>query len=289
VSSVADRAALVLEGQRSTETVPKRCPNVVYLDFACKRRTCPVCGPRRARELARVLMLDAQIAPPSHLMTLTTHDVERGIERFAVGMQKVFNRRDGLRRFWDVEYFAKVEFTTGRGVKSGGARRMHCHCTLKGLDSADVLNVERIARERWEAVTGAFVVEVAQLRTPAAALHYLGLHHAKSSQLPPSTWRGMAERASRGYWSRPIGELRTEARAQLWSESLAWSTGLELADARFLVDGQMAAGELRRSENAAQRIALLELRRPDDYEPADAAPSLDELRLFEAVREVFPW
>jgi hypothetical protein len=96
------------------------------------------------------------------------------------------------------------------------------------------------------------------MRTPAAALHYLGLHHAKASQLPPSSWRGMVERASKGYWSRPIGELRAEARAQLWAEALAWSTGLDAEDARLLVDGQIAAGELRRSENASLREAVRE-------------------------------
>lgn len=257
-AAVAD--ALVLEGQRGSERQAKRCPNVTYLDYACKRRTCPVCGPRRARELARVLMLDAAIAPPTHVMTLTTHDAERGVESFKRGMKMVFNRRDGLRRWWDVEYFAKVEFTTGRAAKSGGERRMHCHCCLKGLEDAELLNVERITRERWEAATGAFVVEVAEMRVPAAALHYLGLHHAKASQIPPASWRGMAERASRGYWSRPIAELRAEARSQLWAESLAWSSGLELDDARLLVDGQIARQELRRSENRALREALRELR-----------------------------
>jgi hypothetical protein len=250
-------AALVLDGQRSSERRAKRCPNVVWQDYACKRRTCEVCGPRRARELGRVLVLDAAERAPTHCMTLTTADPETGSQRFRVGVQQVMSKRDGLRRWWEVEYFAKVEFTTGQRARDG-RRRMHAHLLLKGLEGADVLNVESIARERWRAVTGAFVVEVAELRVPTAALHYLGLHHAKASQLPPAEWRGMAERASRGYWSKSIGELRAEARAQLWAEHLAWSSELTVDDARFLVDQQIAAREEKRRRAAEDHAQLWE-------------------------------
>lgn len=247
---------LVLDAQRSN----KRYCDGGWNGYACRRRTCSVCGPRRARLLGRVLVLDAEVDPPTHCMTLTTRDPDTGSQRFREGVAYVFQRRDGLRAYWDAEYFAKVEFTTGWRARDG-LRRMHAHFLLKGLSGADVLNVERIARERWEAVTGAFRVEVAQLRTPTAALHYLGLHHAKREQLPPAEWRGMAERASKGYWSRPVGELRAEARAQLWAESLAWLSGLGLSDARLLVDGAVAAGALRRIEVAAAREALAEMTR----------------------------
>jgi hypothetical protein len=42
----------------------------------------------------------------------------------------------------------------------------------------------------------------------------------------------MAERPSRGYFSRPIGELREEARAQIWAESLAYASDIDIEDAR---------------------------------------------------------
>lgn len=64
-------------------------------------------------------------------------------------------------------------------------------------------------------------VEVAELRTPGGAIHYLGLHPGKASQQPPAGWRGIAERASQGYWHRPVGELRAEAREQLRAEAVA--------------------------------------------------------------------
>jgi len=230
---------------------------VTYLAFACKRRTCPVCGPRRARLLARTLVLDAAIRPPGWCMTLTTADPETASETFRGGMAYVGKR---LRRWWEVEYFAKVEFTTGRGRKAGGQRRMHAHALLKGLEGADLLNVEEVVRSAWRASTGAYVVEVAELRVPSAALHYLGLHHSKASQLPPASWRGMAERASRGYWSKPVAELREEAKRQLWAESLTWATGLDAADARLLVDGQCAQREAQRVERRAEVEALWEWR-----------------------------
>lgn len=286
VSAALAAGPLVRDGQRSTEKRPKACPEGREwrgLWLTCKRRTCPVCGPRRARELARVLVLDAAIRPPTHCMTLTTHDPETGSQRFREGVANVFRARNGLRAWWDVDYFGKVEFTTGRAKTSGGARRMHAHFLLKGLEDADVLNVERVARERWAAVTGAFVVEVAELRMPSAALHYLGLHHAKRSQLPPAAWRGMAERASRGYWSRPVGELRDEARSQLWAESLAWSSGLTVEDARFLVDGVKAANRERAEHLRNALLALREERFPVEGPKPSAVGIVEQLRLLETA------
>lgn len=209
-------------------------------------------------------------------MTLTTDDPETGSQRFREGVANVMRSRNGLRAFWDVEYFAKVEFTTGLAPTSGGLRRMHAHFLLKGLEGADVLNVEQLARDRWCAVTGAFVVEVAELRTPGAALHYLGVHHAKRSQLPPDSWRGMVERASRGYWSRPIGELREEARAQLWAESLAWSSGLSVSDARLLVDGVKSAKREQAAELRAAMAALAEMRTANPSEMAAAMAASEQ-------------
>jgi len=229
-------AALVIDSQRSVTRPAKRCPNrriglrlkngTQLAPLNCKRRDCPVCGPRKARELARVLILDAAVDCPTHGMTLTTQDPDISPADFRKAVAAVFKR---LRRRYgrSVEYFGMVEFTSGEGTHSGGYRRIHQHILLKGLPAhVDVLDVERNVRETWQASTGATRVEVAELRTPGGALGYLALHHKKPKQAPPPDWHGMVERHSLGYFHRPIAELRQQARQQLRVEAISWATGL---------------------------------------------------------------
>jgi hypothetical protein len=206
----------------------------------CKRRDCGRCWALRSRELAKCLVLDARESAPGHCLTLTTHDPDLPASVYRAGSLSVFRR---LRRRFParVEYFGAVEFTTGRAARSGGRRRMHGHYLVKGLDGCDVIEVERLVRETWARTTGAVVVEVAQLRSPGAALGYLGLHHRKPEQAPPAEWRGMTERASQGYWSRPIAELRKLARAELAAEAIAWRHGLPLELARLEVASRSPA------------------------------------------------
>jgi hypothetical protein len=169
-------------------------------------------------------VLDARVAAPEVCITLTTADPELPPSVYRDGSAVLFRR---LRRLLGpVEYFGAIEFTSGHAERSGGLRRLHGHYLTKGIDPAAVLEVEAVTRDTWERCTGAFVVEVAALLSPGAALGYLGLHHRKPSQAPPVEWRGMTERASRGYWSSPIAELRQRARAELAAEAHAWRTGL---------------------------------------------------------------
>jgi hypothetical protein len=167
---------------------------------------------------------------PTHCLTLTTAEPWEKIDPadYRAGSLNVFRRL--RRRYGGVEYFGAVEFTTGRARRSGGRRRMHGHYLVKFRDTEapDVIEVERLVRETWETSTGAYVVEVAELVTPGAALGYLGLHHRKPSQAPPAGWRGITERASRGYWHRPIWLLREQARKELAAEALADRTGMPL-------------------------------------------------------------
>jgi hypothetical protein len=185
-------------------------------------------------------LLDAEREPPTHCIALTTRDPETTAEMYRTASEAVFRRL--RRRFGRVEYFGRIEFTTGRGPRSGGARRIHGHYVVKGLAGVKCEEAEEIVRGSWRrslARNGssfeAWRIEVAELRTPVGAMHYLSLHHAKAEQLPPEGWRGMAERPSRGYFSRPIADLREEARAQLWAESLAYASGIDVEDARSLV------------------------------------------------------
>jgi hypothetical protein len=234
---------LVLDGQRSTTTLsgawcekgPKGLRYLVgdrYSRPRCKRRDCPRCWALRSRETARCLVLDSERSMPTHCITLTTNDPATTAATYRHGSFVLFRR---LRRLYGrVDYFGAIEFTTGRAARSGGYRRMHGHYLVKFPDAnPDVLALEPIVRSSWEAVTGAYRVEVAALISPGAALGYLGLHHRKPEQAPPAEWRGMTERASRGYWSLPIEALRLEARTQLAIEAIAHVQGLTLEEARL--------------------------------------------------------
>jgi hypothetical protein len=192
----------------------------------------------RSRELARCLVLDARAEAPTVCITLTTHDPDTAAAVYRNGSARLFAR---LRRLYGrAEYFGAIEFTTGKAERSGGHRRLHGHYLAKGLPSESVLDVEAVVRDSWKRSTGAWRIEVAALVSPGAALGYLGLHHRKPSQAPPAEWRGMTERSSLGYWSRPIADVRAEARAELAAEAHAWRTGLPIEVARLEVAARQA-------------------------------------------------
>jgi hypothetical protein len=269
VSNLTD--ALVLDGQRSP-TPPRgwceRGPDHLRLATPegffrprCKRRDCPRCWALRSRELARCLLLDARRELPTVCVTLTTRDPKTAPATYRQGSKSLFRRL--RRRYGRVEYFGAIEFTTGRARTSGGRRRLHGHYLVKGLPPEDAPAIEELTRDTWQAITGAWVVEAAELRSPGAALGYLGLHHRKPEQAPPAEWRGMTERASQRYWTAPIAELRAQARAELAVEAHAHRTGLPL---------EVAALEVA----ARQPGRLIEVRRlggdGDVLEPLGPAP-----------------
>jgi hypothetical protein len=231
----------------------------------CKRRDCPRCWAIRSRETARCLLLDARADAPTHCLTLTTLDPLTSSSTFRVGMANVARRLRAA--YGGLDYFAAVEFTTGRAARSGGHRRQHAHALVKlrelQPDELDVVDCERRVRETWSRSTGAVVVEVAQLRTPGAALSYLGLHHRKQEQAPPSSWRGMTERSSQGYWSTPIAELRRRARAELAAEAHAWRTGMpvEIAELEVAARESSRLIEVRRLGDATVLEPMGEVRR----------------------------
>lgn len=196
----------------------------------CKTWGCPVCGRAKARELARVLYLDALTDPPRFAITLTTHDPDTPAEVYRHASHMVWKRL--RRRYGRVDYFGFIEFTTGRAKRSGGHRRMHGHYLTKFRESdPDVIEAEALIRSTWESVTGAYIVEVAQLVSPGAAFQYLSLHHQKPQQQPPPGWRGMRSRPSRGYFAEPVWRLRARAREELTIEAIAHAHGITTVEA----------------------------------------------------------
>jgi hypothetical protein len=175
-----------------------------------------------------MLYLDALHEAPGYGVTLTTAVPQFPGDVYRDACAVLWRRL--RRRFGRVEYFSLVEFTTGRAARSGGHRRLHSHNLVKA-ELGDVLEVEQIVRETWEPLTGACVVEVAELRAPGAAIGYVGLHHRKPSQAPPASWRGMMERYSRGYFGMPATVLREWARTEVRLEAIAHRQGLSRFEA----------------------------------------------------------
>lgn len=190
--------------------VPARCgaPN-----------KCQYCAYQAVKENMVVTALDAErYGFPTVGMTLTTRG-PLSPERFRRGVERVF---DLVRHEHPgVAYLGNVEFTTGKAKRSGGIRRMHEHLLLKGVpDQHDYDYLEDEVRHAWERETGAWIVELRQLRSAAGATAYLVAHHNKTEQRPPADWSGKRFRPSREYFGEPVPELRREARRMLRNRRL---------------------------------------------------------------------
>lgn len=187
---------------------------------------CVGCAWHNALENALVVRLDALEGgrwPTWGLTTTTARPWSRAAHGDLARSLKAAERLlwKQLRRDYGagLEYLGFVEFTTGRAASSGGARRAHVHHLVKGLGRADAAKaaaLERRVSALWRTFTrDAWRVECRPLRTPMGAIAYLALHHHKAEQRPPAGWSGKRFRPSRGYFDRPVAELRREARELL--------------------------------------------------------------------------
>jgi hypothetical protein len=176
---------------------------------------CRYCSWTAAVENAWVVRHDASICLPEVGFTLTTKAAHTAPATFRRDVEQVFR---GLRREpWagHARYLGQIEFTTGQGSRSAGARRIHQHGLLKDVDRDRANDVGEVLRRIWQERTGAHRVEAHELHRPAGAIAYLVNHHAKTAQRPPAGWSGKRLRPSKGYYERPIAEMREEARAHL--------------------------------------------------------------------------
>jgi hypothetical protein len=176
-----------------------------------------------ACENAVVLRLDAFSGEsfPEIGLTTTTHrpDFEWDLLR-----ECEHNLWRWLRRQYgrQVAYCGFLEWTTGRSWRSSGRRFPHLHHLVKGIPRAELRELEREISTRWRDYTGgAWRVDCRPLYTPMGAIAYLVLHHHKQEQGPPSGTKHVKRlRPSRNYMSRPIAELRVQARELLRDERL---------------------------------------------------------------------
>jgi hypothetical protein len=189
------------------EFVPARCG-------ATNR--CAYCAYLAVVENALVVALDAEAGGyPRVGATLTTADPVHNPAEFRVAVADVFK---ALRRsLGTVEYLGFMEWTTGKAARSGGKRRAHQHVLLKGVDHDQAPVVEALLRRHWRLGSQ---VEARPLRSVAGATAYLVHHHNKASQAPPAGYSGKRLRPSRGYYARPVAELRRTAHELLVSKRL---------------------------------------------------------------------
>jgi hypothetical protein len=149
-------------------------------------------------------------------------------------------------------------------------RRAHTHVLLRGVPADDVAGVEAVTRKVWSGEQGmGSRLEVRELRTPAGATAYLTLHHHKREQRPPEGLRVTRFRPSRGYFGRPVGELRAEARSVLGEKRVrraAWALldgeALDRMPEAMLEDELASAlREARAARAAVELVRVL----PDGY------------------------
>lgn len=227
-------AELVLEGERSPTEARNRpprkgfspcehappglrwqLPNGELLYVRCGRsNSCPACAWLAAVENVAVVAIDARERQPTVGMTLTTRRADFNLARYRKAVEHIFR---WLRREFgpEVAYLLMMEWTTGKG---GHGRLPHGHLLVKGLpDGLDLspgCDLWRQLKARWERHTGAWRVELRELRTPGGAIAYMVGHHHKGEQAPPPSFAGKRFRPSRNYFERPIAQLREEARAE---------------------------------------------------------------------------
>lgn len=189
------------------EFVPARCG-------ATNR--CPYCAYLAVVENALVVALDAELGGfPRVGVTLTTADPVHDPARFRLAVADVFKALRAA--LGPVEYLGFMEWTTGRGRRSGGHRRAHMHVLVKGLAPRDAPIAEAAVRAAWRLGSQ---VEARQLRSVAGATAYLVHHHNKASQAPPAGYTGKRLRPSKGYYAAPVADLRRQAHELLVSKRL---------------------------------------------------------------------
>lgn len=197
---------------------------------------CAYCAKLRAVENTEVLQLDAMTsAPPTVLIVLTT--------RSPSWDARSESRRQlwrALKRRWPAVATATlIEFTTGKGPRSGGLRRPHWNLLAKGIPVEDVDQVRDLVERVWCAredaePAGQYVGAIA---TTGGLSRYLAMHFQKQSQQPPTGWKGHRLTTNGSYYGTPIAQLRVLARESLHRKREMWkldrmmtSTGELLGD-----------------------------------------------------------
>lgn len=184
---------------------------------------CGYCAGLAMMEHAEVLGIDAMTTGgPGLLAVLGTRSTLRDPKAFYRAREQVMR---ALRRRWpEVQYAALVEFTTGKGERSGGLRRPHWNLMLKGIPAGDVDQAREVIRRVWcdrvDALPAYQNIEL--VRDRGGIFKYLAKHFGKEEQAPPAGWAGHRFLHSRGYFPAGVAALRDQAREQLAFRRVIW-------------------------------------------------------------------
>ena len=174
---------------------------------------CPGCARAAAYEAMTMLRIDAETnSAPRYVLTLTSREAVTDSKAYQAACAVFW--RAFRRRYGQCEYCGFIEWTTGKAATSGGLRRLHSHWLVKLDQALDLDAVQAWVSDEWRKLTGAWVVQLAELRTVGGVVGYLALHHEKMEQAPPPGWTGRRLRPSRGYFAVSGREMRS--RARLW-------------------------------------------------------------------------
>nr|CRY96441.1 hypothetical protein [uncultured prokaryote] len=189
------------------QTFPGRCKAINQCDY---------CAKLAAVENTELLTLDALLGvAPALYALLTTRTATLDLSGFYAARRKV---QKALKRRWPAAEFAYLlEFTTGRGVRSGGLRRPHWNVLVKGIPVGDRLAALEIIRRVWCDHVDALPAhqDLQEIRSVGGLMRYIAMHFQKQSQAPPDGFKGHRFTASRGYLWLPTAEAREAARASL--------------------------------------------------------------------------
>ena len=195
---------------------------------------CDYCAKLMAVENSEALALDAIESgnAPAIWMVLTTRTATVDAKRFYKSRECLMR---AIKRRWpDAQYAALVEFTTGYGKLSGGLRRPHWNVLPKSVPVDAVEELRQVVADVWCAredaeLRGQYVGAVSEV---GGLMRYIALHFQKESQAPPADWHGHRFIKSRGYFGRPMPEVRAEARRSLRLKRLI-HRGLDAATAEL--------------------------------------------------------
>jgi hypothetical protein len=193
---------------------------------------CAYCARLGAVENSELLALDALHGEaPRFWAVLTTSRSDVASEPFYRAREAVTK---ALRRRWPgAEVACLVEFTTGYGPRSGGARRPHWNLLVKGVHERGGQSADELVAELREVVVSTWCgrAEVAArprgqhvgtVKDAGGLMRYIALHFQKESQAPPAGWRGHRFLKTRGYLWRPTPEAREQARESLRYKRELW-------------------------------------------------------------------
>jgi len=227
--------------------VPGRCRST---------RQCDYCSRLSAVEWAEVFALDGMLgeAPTVYVVT-TTRETKPSLDAVKEAKRRLISK---LRDRWPrLEYACIVEFTTGRGERSGGRRRPHWNWLFKGVPLDELAAVEAVVAEVWTAYLDAEPAAqwVGPVSEVGGLMKYLSLHFHKESQRPPKWWKGHRVTRSRGYLWTESWKAHREA-----SESLRFKRELHKAEqAGYEGSEAFVVAEAEAVRKAALRWECVEL------------------------------